>query len=55
MTRPKTKDSKTVSYSLDIHILELLEQYSNETMIPKTRIIEQAIKEYIEARTTKKK
>lgn len=54
MTRPKIKESKTVSYSLDNEVLELLEKYARETMIPKTRIVEQAIKEYIEAHTKKK-
>lgn len=55
MTRPKVKDSKSVSYSLDTEILEMLERYSAETLIPKTRVVEQAIKEYIEARAPKKK
>lgn len=54
MTKPKIKNAKTCSYSLDVKVIEMLDKYSEESLIPKTRIIEQAIKEYIEARTNKK-
>ena len=37
-----------------VEVLKKLEEYSKETMIPKTRIIEQAIIEYIDKRKNNK-
>lgn len=48
MARPKTKSLKTCAFSLDEKIVKKLEQYSKETMIPKTRIVEKAIEQYLE-------
>lgn len=48
MARYKVKESKNVSFSLDKEIIEMLDRYAQESMITKTRIVEQAIKEYIE-------
>lgn len=48
--KEKTKEFKASTYSLDVEVLKKLEEYSKETMIPKTRIIERAIIEYIDKR-----
>jgi predicted transcriptional regulator len=37
-----------VNFSLPIELIEKLQEYSEETMIPQSRIVEKAIKEYIE-------
>lgn len=54
MPKEKTKEFKASTYSLDVEVLRKLEEYSKETMIPKTRIIERAIIEYVDKRTSKK-
>ena len=54
MPKEKTKEFKASTYSLDVEVLRKLEEYSKETMIPKTRIIEQAIIEYIDKRKNNK-
>lgn len=48
MSKPKTKESKATTFTLDVKVIDLLSEYSEETMIPKTRIVERAIVEYIE-------
>lgn len=53
MAKPKTKDSKATTFTLDVNVIEQLNVYSEETMIPKTRIVERAIIEYIERNTKK--
>ena len=52
--KEKIKEFKANTYSLDVDVLRKLEEYSKETMIPKTRIIEQAIIEYIDKRKNNK-
>ena len=54
MPKEKTKEFKASTYSLDVEVLRKLDEYSKETMIPKTRIIEQAIIEYIKKRKSNK-
>ena len=46
MAREK-KDGKMTNFYLDKDVVELLEKYSEETGIPKTTIVEKAIKEYL--------
>ena len=45
MPKPKTKDSKTTSFSLDVKVLDRMNEYSKKTFVPKTKIIEQAVTE----------
>lgn len=52
MARYKVKESKNVSFSLDKEVIEMLDKYAQESMIAKTRIVEQAIKEYIQTHST---
>lgn len=47
------KDYNNVTFSLKKDIIELLSKYSDESFIPKTRIVEEAIKEYITKRNKK--
>lgn len=48
---PRTKkDGKYINIFMDKSILEQAEKYSEETGVPKTRIIEDAVKEYLEKR-----
>lgn len=47
MPRAK-KDGKYINIYMDRMILEAAEQYSKETHIPKTALIEVAVKEYLE-------
>ena len=46
MARP-AKDGKFMNFKIDLEIAEALEKYSEESMIPKTRIVEKALKEYL--------
>ena len=48
MEKPKTKESKIVSLSLDLKILEKLDSYSKRTYIPKTKVVELALSKYID-------
>ena len=48
MAKPKTKDSKTTSFSLDVKVLNRMNEYSKKTFVPKTKIIEQAVTEYLD-------
>lgn len=52
---PKTnKEVVKVSYSLDKEVSDMIDKYNEETFVPKTKIIEEAVKEYINKRSTKK-
>lgn len=55
MAKPKTKDSKVVSFSLDMKVLEKLDDYSNKTYVPKTKVVELAVSKYIDDITNKQK
>ena len=46
MARPKTKESEPMSFRLRKDLYDKLTLYSDETMIPKTRVIEKALDEY---------
>ena len=46
--RPPGVKRKVVNFSLPIELISKLQEYSEETMIPQSRIVEKAIKEYIE-------
>lgn len=48
MPKKKSKESKITSFSLDVNILDRLDKYSKKTYIPKTRIIEVAVTEYLD-------
>ena len=47
MPRPK-KDGKFVNFYLKKDLAEQLDKYSEQTMIPKTSIMEIALQEYLE-------
>ena len=48
MAKPKTKDSKVVSFSLDVKIIEKLNEYCKKTYVPKTKVVELAISKYVD-------
>lgn len=48
MTRDKMKNSKPQAFRLRTDICERLDKYSEKSMIPKTSIVEAALKEYLE-------
>lgn len=48
MAKPKTKDSKVVSFSLDVKVLDKLDEYCKETYVPKTKVVEVAVTKYID-------
>jgi hypothetical protein len=57
MARPKSKESKSVNINMDVAILARLEQYCEETGLPKTTAIERILKHFFETQskdTTKK-
>ena len=57
MARPKSKESKSVNINMDVAILARLEQYCEETGLPKTTAIERILKQFFETQskdTTKK-
>jgi len=45
--RTKTKNLTPVSFRLDTEVVQELDEYSEKSMIPKTRIVEVAIREYL--------
>ena len=47
MARQKTKDLTPVSFRLDSEVVENLNEYSEQTMIPKTRLVETAMREFL--------
>lgn len=47
MARPK-KDGKVIHYYIRKNLVDRLSEYSEKSMIPKTTIIEIAIKEYLD-------
>lgn len=49
MPRAK-KDGKYINIYMQKDILHAAEQYSDDTGVPKTRIIEDSVKEYLEKR-----
>ena len=55
MAKPKTKESKVVSFSLDMKVLEKLDNYSSKTYIPKTKVVELALSKYIDDIENKEK
>ena len=48
MAKPKLKESRTTSFSLDIKVLNRLDEYHKKTFVPKTKVIEQAVMEYLD-------
>ena len=47
MARPK-KDGKIIHYNIRKNLVERLDTYSDKSMMPKTTIIEIALKEYLD-------
>lgn len=39
---------KRVTYTFDEDLIERIDKYSDETMIPKSRVVEQAVIEYLD-------
>ena len=48
MARTKTKTTYPVAFRFEEDLLQDLAEYSTKSMIPKTRIVEAAIREYLE-------
>lgn len=48
MGRPKGKTTECTSFSMNKEVLARLNAYSDETMIPKTKVVEKAIMEYLD-------
>ena len=48
MGRPKGKTTECTSFSMNKDVLARLNAYSEATMIPKTRILERALTEYLD-------
>ena len=48
MTKYQVKESNPISFRLEAGLVKQLDEYSKESMIPKTRIVEQALREYLE-------
>jgi predicted DNA-binding protein len=49
VSRPKVKESGAVSFRLRKDLLDRLNEYSEETMIPKTRVVEKALESYLDS------
>ena len=50
MSRVKTKESTPVSFRLESSVVADLNDYSKKSMIPMTRLVEAAIREFLEKR-----
>ncbi|MBM6810632.1 hypothetical protein H5983_06085 [Faecalitalea cylindroides] len=50
MPRPK-KDSKALNVMIDNKIYQLLEQYSSDSKLTKTAVVELALEEYLKKNT----
>lgn len=48
MAKPKIKDSKVTSFSLDVKVLDRLDEYCKTTYVPKTRVVELALERYLD-------
>ena len=48
MSKPKIKNSKVTSFSLDVEILERLDNYCKTTFVPKTKVVELSLKKYLD-------
>ena len=48
MGRPKGKTTTATSFSLNTQLLERLNAYSEQSMVPKTKILEKALAEYLD-------
>jgi metal-responsive CopG/Arc/MetJ family transcriptional regulator len=48
MAKTKTKDSKVTSFSLDVKVLDKLDEYCKTTYVPKTKVVEIALNEYLD-------
>lgn len=48
MARPKEKDSRITSFSLNVEVLDRLTKFCKVTGIPKTKVVEKAIMSFID-------
>ena len=48
MGRPKGKTTECTSFSMNKEVLARLNAYSEQTMIPKTKVVEKAITDYLD-------
>lgn len=48
MARPKGKTTEPTCFSLNKEVLARLNAYAEKTMIPKTKVVEKAITDYID-------
>lgn len=50
MPKPK-KPVVKVTFTVDKEVADLIDKYNEETFVPKVKIVEEAVKEYIAKRT----
>lgn len=50
MPRSKGRPRKQVCFTIDEAVLDILKQYSEKTLAPKARIVQEAIIEFIDKR-----
>ena len=48
MGRPKGKTTECTSFSMNKEVLARLNTYSEQSMIPKTKVVEKAITDYLD-------
>ena len=48
MGRPRGKTTECTSFSMNKDVLARLNAYSEQSMIPKTKVVERAITEYLD-------
>ena len=48
MGRPKGKTTECTSFSMNKDVLARLNAYSEQSMIPKTKVVERAITDYLD-------
>lgn len=48
MGRPKGKTTECTSFSMNKEVLARLNAYSEQSMVPKTKVIEKAVTEYLD-------
>ena len=51
--KPKKKIVK-VTYTIEKEVSDMIDKYNEETFVPKTKIVEEAVKEYINKRIATK-
>lgn len=48
MPRPKGEPRKQTCFTLDESLINRLEEYSKKSMVPKARVVDRALKDYLD-------